>query len=595
MFGIICAIGMYVRVHHFSDNIFFGLDQARDYRIIDRVVDDIGNFPLVGPKAGGTFFRLGPIFYVPSLVSAYIFGVSVMSVTLPNLIFSLLTLPLAYLFFRECFAQRIALFLMALFAISLFAVEYAYFLWNPNAIPFFIFLLFYAVLRFSRAGSSRSAYVWIGVSAVASAFVMQLHTITLVAVPVTVIVYMIVSRTKISVKQSMFFIAMFVVLFLPLIGNELFTKGENTRMFFAAVDHSEDADVPTTVPKQLSAHLFHFTRFYSIMLTSGEYVSAPIRLESSHNVRDLVTKNVSTSVLRNNMIRFCGSFVLFCIAVVWIGFVAWRQYAKQRAHGQKMSVQKKNFIILLFVWQCVLFVVLYPFALKVDSRYFLPAMCVPFVFVGLFFSSVEMCWRTIGRVITAVLFVGLFCINGVHTVHWLHVIDRYADDYRAAEEEYILESYFSVTHKQWRTVVDDIARQYADGAYSGVYVQASPLHQPALLYLLRINHHVPVATIDAKHIDKNGLHFVLRETKKIAKKDLLPNDFDACFRIVRAVPLGTVTLLQLDIKRTCASDATNRTEVEYRENNKRCYMTDIEIDKRRKCELKDVRHLYDKK
>ena len=62
--ALIIALGFFLRSYHFTDWLHFELDQARDARVVDAALEGgPGELPLLGPKAGGTFLRLGPAFY----------------------------------------------------------------------------------------------------------------------------------------------------------------------------------------------------------------------------------------------------------------------------------------------------------------------------------------------------------------------------------------------------------------------------------------------------------------------------------------------------------------------------------------------------
>ena len=123
MLGIIILAGVFLRSYNFSDWLHFELDQSRDAKVIDLAVENgPGDLPLLGPKAAGSFLRLGPIFYYFGYLSAEIFGNTPDGIAVITLIFSCLTLPLFYLFSRRYFSQKISLFLLAIFSSSIFFI-----------------------------------------------------------------------------------------------------------------------------------------------------------------------------------------------------------------------------------------------------------------------------------------------------------------------------------------------------------------------------------------------------------------------------------------------------------------------------------------
>ncbi|MEK7181743.1 MAG: glycosyltransferase family 39 protein, partial [Patescibacteria group bacterium] len=142
---LIVAFGFSLRAYHFSDWLHFELDQARDARVIDAALSGgPGELTLLGPKAGGTFLRLAPGFYYLQYVSGIIFGGTPSGIAMVVLILSVLSIPLFYFLSRRFFSEWISLGLTLLFAASPFMVMYGRFAWNPNLIPFFTLLGFYA-------------------------------------------------------------------------------------------------------------------------------------------------------------------------------------------------------------------------------------------------------------------------------------------------------------------------------------------------------------------------------------------------------------------------------------------------------------------
>ena len=131
----IFIVGIFLRTYEFHDFLRFNADQSRDAGIVSSYIEGEAPLPLLGPKAGGTDFRVGPAFYYFQIASAKLFGDAPDAVAYPDLLFSILAIPLLFFFLRKYFDVRTALFLTALFAVSMYAVKYARFAWNPNSRP----------------------------------------------------------------------------------------------------------------------------------------------------------------------------------------------------------------------------------------------------------------------------------------------------------------------------------------------------------------------------------------------------------------------------------------------------------------------------
>ena len=149
--GII-LLGVFLRTYHFTDWLQFSPDQARDATLIENVLRGTAPFPLTGPQAGNTQFNLGPLYYELEYVSAVLFGATPQAMAYPDVFFSLLAIPLLYLFLRKYFSVWIALALTSMMSVSLFIITSSRFASNPNAIPFFLmlFLLCRTLANFSK-------------------------------------------------------------------------------------------------------------------------------------------------------------------------------------------------------------------------------------------------------------------------------------------------------------------------------------------------------------------------------------------------------------------------------------------------------------
>ena len=221
----ILVLGGFLRTHHFTDWLHFELDQSRDARVVDHAVTGgPGELTLLGMKAGGTSLRLGPGFYYAEYLSALVFSEtpSGMAAFIP--ILSVASIALLYLFARRLFGTLISLGLALLFSVSAFLVMYGRFAWNPNPIPFFSLLGFYALLRSVTPGS-RHPGRWFVLSAFSIGFATHLHFLAFVALPAVAFVFLAIRRPRFSWKAWAGAVAAFLVFYIPVILNEVETNG----------------------------------------------------------------------------------------------------------------------------------------------------------------------------------------------------------------------------------------------------------------------------------------------------------------------------------------------------------------------------------
>ncbi len=139
---MVLIAGIFLRTWHHHDWLRFNADQGRDAQIVSSVIDGSAPLPLLGPKAGGTQFRLGPAFYYFEIAAAKIFGNIPDKMAYPDLFTGILCIPLFFFFLRKYFEKYTALSLTAIFAVSAYAIRYSRFGWNPNSAPFWTILFF---------------------------------------------------------------------------------------------------------------------------------------------------------------------------------------------------------------------------------------------------------------------------------------------------------------------------------------------------------------------------------------------------------------------------------------------------------------------
>ncbi len=583
---LIVIIGVGFRLYGGNDLIFFEIDQARDYKLLGKLSDEgIGNFPLLGPKAGGTFFRLGPVYYVPTYLLTKVFGLSPYFIVLPEIIFSVLTIPLLFVFLREFFRERIALYCTALFAGSLFFVEYAHFAWNPNYIPFFFLLFLYAMLRYVRTDTQKMS--WVVILAFSAGIVMQLHTITFVATPLIVILYFVFLRKAIVVKHVVVFVVLSVLLSTPLIVNDMLTKRENIQEFFVAKEKREGKGEGSSLGKVIFINAYNHVKYYTVIATSQHVVHDLARVRSSDDLFDLASHNLYSIRAK---VHF-GIIVFVCVLLgLFFVFLIRELFDFKKQKEKVVYSQKYNFILLFVIVQITFALLFIPLALNADSRHFLPLFFVPFVIIGFLFSFIEE--KIVqGRRIVVVIFMLLFLCNVLGTVRWLRMIDHY-ETARDNTQEFILEPYYIMTMEQWRSVVDTIVS--LSEKHSGpLYVQSSTYHIRSLIALLQDVYGKEVYVIEPDRCDRNGRYFVLKETTDVEEGVPLTSEIGERFDVIGTYDLGTIQLFQLQIKDhvwdVCTDGYVQDVEEEL---SIPCYDLRYDVSQRDRCRVRDIKHLF---
>jgi 4-amino-4-deoxy-L-arabinose transferase-like glycosyltransferase len=357
---MIIIAGVFLRTYGFHDFLRFNADQSRDAGVVSSYLEGTGEFPLLGPKAGGTDFRLGNAFYVFQIASAKVFGNEPDKMAYPDLLFSIIAIPLLYLFLRKYFDVRTSLLLSAVFAVSFYAVKYSRFAWNPNALPLWTMLSLYALHEIAVAGKTVK-WRWVILAGFAIGVAVQLHTLALVFFPIMVLGTFGFLLRK---KQKVWGILATVILVAALlnagqIGSEWRTGGSNTKAFIDGIGTKE---------RKGEGYAANLWKDAVCHVQGNAYI-----LSSYDRSDECETKGMSDGY---GIPFFVLGFVFTLGGIV----LAVRSFRRETDPGRK-------YFLGLFLSYCALsFLVLLPLANEISMRFFLVAVFMPFVLLGLWFD-----------------------------------------------------------------------------------------------------------------------------------------------------------------------------------------------------------------
>jgi len=386
IFAAIFILGIFLRVYNFNGLLTFGFDQARDATLARNVIDNHQSLPLLGPHAMGTRFKVGPIYYYFQYLSAIIFGNTPASLAYPDLFFSILTIPLLLLFLRKYFDPKIVLALTGLWSVSFFAIKFSRFAWNPNSLPFFMLLLFYALLELSE-NDNKNKKSWSIVAGVALGVAVQLHTLSFLIAPAVGIIFLWLKykAKKVSLKNIGFVFAIAILLNVPQILSELQTGGQNTKDFVIGVE--EKLKIHTDVQADFLADITCHIQANSIVISSFGN-----------------TTNCSLLGLEKlqGKIRIALAFVFSILGYAAL-YYFWRQ---------EKNPKRKNFLQLLSILIVVSFLVFFLLASDVTDRYYLVFAFVPIVLLGLIYDYLRQ--RTSRATIVGICILAILILqNGI--------------------------------------------------------------------------------------------------------------------------------------------------------------------------------------
>lgn len=388
--AILILVGIFFRVYHFDEWLQFKEDAFRDATMISNVYrEGVESLPLLGPRAGGTMLRLGPIFYDFQYISALLFqSVSAPVLGYPDLFFSILAIPLFFLFSRRYFSPLWSLAMAGMLAVSFLAIEYGRFAWNPNSTLFFTLVFSYAILALydtDMESKKRRPLWWAFVAGISLAIALQLHFSAFLGLPLALILFVLLhlkdAKKVLSYKVILIFLASVCLVYLPVFLSEYFKHGENTRLFFSAISSKASSQ---GIFQNIFQDMIMFAK-YSVRIMLG-----------------IVDPG-------NKLIFLAGIFF-------GTGFLA--NILLLRGEQNRT---KRNFLQWTLILIGVYFLLYIPLATKIDRpRFSLPFMMMPYLYFGyiLVFLRRNICYP---RLVTTLTIFGLGIIlfsNAYATTKW---------------------------------------------------------------------------------------------------------------------------------------------------------------------------------
>jgi len=320
LFLAILALGIFLRTWHFSDWMVFNPDQARDTMLVQDVLAGKESALLMGPEVGNEHFGLGSWFYHLEILSAKIFGSDPWKLAIPDLLFSLLTIPLFYMFVRKYFSTNLSLAVTFFLSISYFMVRYSRFAFNPNSIPFFVLLFLLGVLYFLGSDKKKSLWGAAGIG-VGIGVGMQLHILLLFIMPtVTGLAIIYAFFKKMSAKLILSSVGVIIILIILMNTGQIlyeFNNGwSNSKKFFKVTTQTA-GDSGGEGNKYLTQDvLCHMQANLHIATSLGdseecEFYSAYERLNKYGMLADIKTRKTIPLIALSAIFTLGGYWLLF--------------------------------------------------------------------------------------------------------------------------------------------------------------------------------------------------------------------------------------------------------------------------------------------
>ena len=448
--GIIILGAVFVRVYKFEDWLYFKADQVRDAKLATAAFENgPGNLTLLGPRAAGTFLRLGPVFYYMQYASALVFNsIEPHVFAFPDLFISILTIPLLFYFLRQFFSRRNSLFLTTLYSFSFIIIQYSRFAWNPNSIAFWGLLFILSLYKASHEKNAKKAGWWFLGVAFSYAIASQLHFVSFVGYPVVAFLFWILYfPKKINWKYWAGAVLILVFFYIPVVISDVYTSGDNLNQFVYAVTAKTGGEEIGLIDKvrQISISSLMFLTSYG------------------H---------------KDGFLSAWGGTILILLGLGSMGYLWWTQ-KKQRP-----------FIYLILIWFLVFVALQIKTNTSMKPRFFLPVAAIPVIFLGMIYVILDKFKR---KYLTALVFLSFLIIlflnfSGIIMAYDYfekqdrEVINRKIfikqDDAKVLEQHKLATNYMAAEAKKF----GKIACFYSSATYERTYEFLFKVYHPDVQY-----------------------------------------------------------------------------------------------------------------
>ena len=535
---LVIAAGVFLRTYHFQDWLHFELDQSRDAKIIDLAVKEgPSQLPLLGPKAAGSFLRLGPAFYYFNYLSALIFGNTPSGIATIIMIFGILAMPAFYLLVRRYFGKWISISLLTLFSLSLFLVMYSRFSWNPNALPFFTILVAYSLLR-AVDREERKKGMWLLFASFCLAIATQLHFLAFVSFPVITVIFLLIKRPKMKLAYWAGAVAIILFMNSPVIINEIKTGGKNFAEFQEVALGKSNKDSQKTLVEKVFKNYTENSLGHFLIL-GGQNAELP-----------KLVKNEKFDVqcdqeCRNDLPLGLAAVVLFSLGIVSL---------LKNLIFEK-DPKKKDFLMLISIWFVVAFGLFVPLAFDISPRFWLLVGALPFIFLGFTFELLK---KITPKKFSIIL--GIFVILALAASNLYQSYNRFNGLKNASREtvknsaDRILKEKHFVTLEQQYKIIDYVESAYKKNKYP-VYLNSEPFYRRSLLFHLDMKN-IPRDDFrnvtSSKKVYQNGNYFLVYPTDSNLDKEM--DVYAEAYSEIGRKQFGTLTAIQLAPKANFVTD-----------------------------------------
>lgn len=198
-------IGLFMRIAHLKENLFFAYEQGRDMLAVKKIVD--GDLTLIGPRTSIEGVFHGPLYYYLMVPFYLLFSGDPIGMMVPFIFFGVGCIYLSYLVGKRFFNQDVGVIAALLYGTSYGAIVYSRWLSHPPLASFFTLLLFYSLYRLITGDSK-----FVILSIIAFAGIFQLEIVAALSFLPAIVVILFLFRPIVKdnkIKIISFLIAAF--------------------------------------------------------------------------------------------------------------------------------------------------------------------------------------------------------------------------------------------------------------------------------------------------------------------------------------------------------------------------------------------------
>ena len=505
--------GAFFRLNDFSDLARFNADQVRDAKVVDEMFS--GDFPLLGPKAGGTTFHLGPAFYYVEYLSGLIFGNTPDGSVLLIPLLSVASIGLFFVFFRSYFSPALTLGLTLLYALSFYTIRYSRFGWNPNLIPFFLLAFLILLQQILLLSQKKSLFWYYALLGMVMGIGMQLHTTLFLLMPILFVlahIFLYYKHKIFSWRPILLTMAIVLLAHTPFFLSDIQNNGENITSFFTGAEKKTEKNISLTQNILLDVRFFLEGNTYALTgIEPQKSWLSPIKLFKSQSPQEIT------------LFLFGAGFFLFGSYL-----------AVTRLRLAKKSLnQKQYFLWLMLATSGLLFLLFFPIAEELSVRFFIVIFFLPFLFLGLCVEYLLSTLKQHSYVSTAligIIFMLLILSNG-YRYFQVYNLDHYTERESA---------YGGISLGEAKRIAQSIIHTHKASPDAELFL--APFEFKRSIEYLTDKEKLKLANFSPKKVSENSRVFVI--VPNTAREKRLA-EYECCYALLQEERFGRFTLLTL--------------------------------------------------